>query len=298
MFEFPPIVSGQSLPAIAANCTCGAATASRRRRVVLAALPALAGLLSAVNAAAETTFADAGCVLTDGGSGIVAEIVDPVSVRLESGLVVRLAGIVPPPDPATTVAATALLADLTLGKEVYLRHGTLTHDRYQRAMAHLYLASEPVSWVQAELVAPGLAIVGGLAEDRACLADLIAVEREARDARLGLWQNDFPADAWSNRIREGELRFALVEGEVVSVGRTERTVYLNFGHDWSIDFTVTIESSDAAVIEAEGGSFDALIRTKVRIRGWLEQWDGPWIRVDHAEQIELLSEGNGSGVSH
>ena len=288
MFAYPPIVGGQSLPAIAANCT-HAISARPRRRALFVVVPTLAGIFMTGNALAEEAFADAGCVLTGGDGGLVAEIVDPVSLRLETGLVVRLAGIVPPPDEESTAAAIDRLAEMTLGQEIVLRHGTLTHDRYQRAMAQLYLAAD-ASWVQAALVAEGLAIVGGLAEDRSCLADLLAVERSARDAGRGVWQAGLPADAWSNRIRQGDLRFAIVEGEVVSVGRTERTVYLNFGHDWSTDFTVTIESADAAAMESEGRSFDSLIGSRIRVRGWLDQWDGPWIRVDHGEQIELLSE--------
>ena len=66
------------------------------------------------------------------------------------------------------------------------------------------------------------------------------------------------------------------------------TVYLNFGRDWSRDLTVTIGIADVEVFEAEGGPLDILAGQRVRVRGWLRQWDGPWIRVDHPEQIELL----------
>ena len=93
------------------------------------------------------------------------------------------------------------------------------------------------------------------------------------------------------------MRFELIEGEVVSIGRTDRTVYLNFGQSWSIDFTVTIAAAEAALIKAENSPFDNLIGNRVRVRGWLDQWDGPWIRVDHAEQIELLSEDDDRGES-
>jgi hypothetical protein len=130
--------------------------------------------------------------------------------------------------------------------------------------------------------------VSGDASDRSCLAELLAFERDAREAGAGLWREQTPMSAWSNAIREGGPRFELIEGDVVSIGRTERTVYLNFGNNWSTDFTVTMTTADAATIEAEGGPFDDLVGRRIRVRGWMEQWDGPWIRVDHAEQIELL----------
>lgn len=274
-----------------AGCTA-AGERSRGLSVFAATVPALAGLLWAGAAVAETSFGNAGCVLADGESGIVAEVVDPVTVRLESGLGVRLAGIIPPGGGADATAIDALTG-LALGHPVRLRYGSLSRDRYQRATAQLYLTGEAEVWVQSALVSAGHAIVAGFAEDRTCLAALLANEREARDAHAGLWLARAPRDVWSEELRHGGARFELVEGEVVSIGRRERTVYLNFGNDWSTDFTVSMAVADADAIEAEGGSFDDLVGRRIRIRGWLDQWDGPWIRVDHAEQIELLSGGNG-----
>lgn len=266
--------------------------------IMAAAIPALAaGLLLAQSAAAEQAYGDAGCNLTDGEIGTVTEILDAVTVVLDSGLVVRLAGILPPESGADAADASSVLAELTLGHRVFLRYGSLDRDRYQRATAQLYVLGTEEKWVQAELVAAGLAVVSGNAEDRSCIATLLSVEREARLAGAGLWQHQMPRDAWSDAIRTGGTRFALVEGEVVSIGRTDRTVYLNFGHNWSTDFTVSMDVQNAALIESEGGAFDALIGQRIRVRGWLDQWDGPWIRVDHAEQIELLSEDYVAGES-
>ena len=78
-------------------------------------------------------------------------------------------------------------------------------------------------------------------------------------------------------LRDVSPRFELVEGRIVSLGRTDRTIYLNFGNDWSVDLTVTIRSSDIAEFEANGVTLDELVGQGVRIRSWLEQWDGPWI---------------------
>jgi endonuclease YncB( thermonuclease family) len=273
---------------IGADFPCACNEPVRRRVIALATLPALAGFFWAPGAVGEQAFATADCILTDGESEIVAEVLDSVTVRLESGLMVRLAGITPPANAAIAADAAVALADLVLGAPAILRYGQRSRDRYQRATAQLYLAASPEIWVEAELAAAGFAIVSGSADDRSCLAELLAFEREAREAGAGLWRNQRPKDAWSNAIRDGGPRFELIEGEVVSIGRTERTVYLNFGNNWSTDFTVTMTTADAATIEAEGGPFDDLVGRRIRVRGWMEQWDGPWIRVDHAEQIELL----------
>jgi micrococcal nuclease len=283
-----PFFAGVGLMLMAAGLPRAFGSPLRRRAALAAALPALAGFFWSPGAFGEQAFAAADCTLTDGESEIVAEVLDSVTIRLQSGLVVRLAGIIPPADAATAAAAADALSDLVLGAPAILRYGERNRDRYQRATAQLYLVGSPERWVQSELIAAGLALVSGSADDRTCLAELLAFEREARDAKAGLWQEQAPKDAWSNTIREGGPRFELIEGEVISIGHTERTVYLNFGNNWSVDFTVTMATADAATIEAEGGPFDDLVGRRIRVRGWMEQWDGPWIRVDHAEQIELL----------
>ena len=42
-------------------------------------------------------------------------------------------------------------------------------------------------WLQEELIAKGLARVYSFADNRACVAELLARENEARDKRLGVW---------------------------------------------------------------------------------------------------------------
>ena len=44
-------------------------------------------------------------------------------------------------------------------------------------------------WLQEELVGKGLARVYSLPDNRACTAELLAREKEARGKRLGLWSS-------------------------------------------------------------------------------------------------------------
>ncbi len=75
---------------------------------------------------------------------------------------------------------------------------------------------------------------------------------------------------------------------MLSVGKTPTTVYLDFGRNWTTDFTVTVGTQDAALLESEGLALHDLEGRRVRVRGWLSQSNGPMIRVDHREQIEVL----------
>lgn len=239
--------------------------------------------------AADRVFADAGCNLTQGETDRVESIIDGTTLRLAGGAEVRLAGL----DAGTAgdTRAVAVLAELALDRTVAVRHGTILGDRYGRIVGHVFVDGAPVS-LQSELLTRGLAVVSGLAEDRACLSEFLVAEEVARESNVGLWATTTALNAYGDEIRFVDGAFALVEGRVLSIGRRERTVYLNFGREWTTDFTVSMSVGDANAIEAEGGPLDALVGQRVRIRGWLTQRDGPWIVVDHAEQIELLDDGS------
>ncbi len=132
--------------------------------------------------------------------------------------------------------------------------------------------------------------MGGEVDRPDCRADLLAQERKARAAKLGLWsdpvydirQADDPAMIGSAR---GE--FALVEGRVLSVRESGGTIYVNFGRRWSEDFTATIPKRLESHFTAASLAPQSLSGRLVRIRGIVEARGGPWIEVVRPEQIEF-----------
>ena len=64
--------------------------------------------------------------------------------------------------------------------------------------------------------------------------------------------------------------------------------YLNFGPDWKGDFTVSVEPRHRRLFDAEGIDIEALEDRRIRVRGWVESWNGPLIEVTHPKQIEVL----------
>jgi endonuclease YncB( thermonuclease family) len=239
--------------------------------------------------AAERTFADGGCLPEPGPRGIVEAVVDGATLRLTGGVAVRLSSL-DMPGGLENAAAIALLTQLAAGREVELRYGDMRSDRYGRAVAQVFVRGETEVWLQAVLLEAGLTRVVGSRDDRICVAALLEHERIGREAGLGFWPAMPPVDAAAPALRAVGGAFMLVEGVVLSVGRRERTVYLNFGSDWSTDFTVSFPVADANRFEEAGGTLDALVGQRIRVRGWLTQRDGPWIGVDHPEQIEILDE--------
>ena len=279
-----------------------------RRDTRLVLLPALAGALAilipvpvhAQIAAGGRADNDQACELVPGGSGTVAAIVDGDTLVLTDGRVVRLAGVEAPKSflarPGADIGALEDAARngferLVAAKTIELRHGQYTGDRHGRILAHLY--REDGTWVQAAMVAAGLARVRPFAEDHSCLEGLIAGENEAREARRGLWRSDefSVISAYDSSLIERKGLYVLVEGRVLSVGRGTRVKFLNFGHYWRRDFTVLVDASVARGLAERGVAMESLAERRVRVRGVLEENGGPAIRLSDPGDIEILDDG-------
>jgi endonuclease YncB( thermonuclease family) len=225
--------------------------------------------------------ADEACrMVTIGAASVRASGTD--GIALEDGRTVRLAGIEPGAAP-----------ELGAGTAVTLKRLGAETDRYGRLEAHVFIDEEGTQrWVQAELVARGLARVSSRVGDPACAKILLAKEESARTARLGLWAEpvyvigkaEDPAGVLRSRGR-----FALVEGRIVSVRESGGTIYVNFGRRWSEDFTVTIAKRNERAFVAAGLAPKSLSGRRVRIRGWIEERGGPWVEAARPEQIEVLN---------
>jgi endonuclease YncB( thermonuclease family) len=236
------------------------------------------------------TFA-ADCPLAVTATGRVAAVTSGDSFVLDSGLPVRLASV---SASGTDNGAATALAELVAGREVEIRPATPEPDRYGRTLAQVFVGEGlALVWVQAALIERGLLQVRTTPEDASCARALLALEAAAREAHAGIWADGALAAlrAADTTLAQHRGTYAAVEGRIVSTGSTERTVFLNFGYDWSTDFTVTMSAADAAAFDFSGIGVEGLPGRLVRVRGWLEERDGATIRIDHAEQIEILDVG-------
>ncbi len=258
-----------------------------RRRSARVVVLLFAGVLMAI-APAESTHA-AGCSFAPQGEGRVAEIIDGRSFRLADGREIRMAGIEPVPSDTAANGTRALTAILA-GRDVSLRGEDDTPDRYGRQTAFVFLAPSDTP-VQTLLLAEGEALVSAEIADKECEGILMMAEAQARQAKKGVWNG-------STAIKNAEIpddiltvigRFAVVEGRVLSVRQAGTTTYLNFGRNWTRDFTVTISRRTLPAIEAAGIALKSLENRQIRVRGFLESRTGPRIELLRAGQIEVLS---------
>ncbi|MEC9347948.1 MAG: thermonuclease family protein [Pseudomonadota bacterium] len=235
--------------------------------------------------------------LPAGESGTVIEVVDGDTVILSTGTEVRMVGIQAPKLPLgrrgfepwpLSEEARATLQALVRGRTFTVHFGGQRTDRHGRALAHLL--AQDGTWLQGEMLRLGMARVYSFDDNRALVAEMLELERSARAGRFGIWSHPFyrilgPDDA-GTRIGT----FQVVEGTIVDAALLRGTVYLNFGADWRTDFTVSIGRRAMAPFRAAGLEPETWNGRQVRVRGWLDQRNGPMIEVTHPEQIELLDD--------
>src|SRR5947209_14725941 len=181
--------------------------------------PLILVVLPAMAAGAGQQAVPAGCRVEAVATERVARVIDGRTFILDDGREVRLAGIeIPPAGGAwSPAAATDGLAALIGGRDVTLQAVARGTDRYDRVVAHAVAGD---TWIQGELLGRGMAVVASRVGDRTCAAALLAQERAARQARLGLWADPYYAvrraeDPGAIVVARGQ--FGIVEGKVGSV---------------------------------------------------------------------------------
>ena len=206
--------------------------AGRWMRFISAAVIALLAITAYAQAAAP-------CGFETIGSGNVRAVSDGRTFALADGREVRLADIEVPALAQGDAGGTAkaALEALVAGQTITLKQLKPQRDRYGRWLAHAFVIRDGGERsVARDMVAQGHARVAARVIDPACVADLLASERAARAAKLGLWANSYYSIRQADRPAEvlaDKGRFALVEGKVLSVRESGGTIYVNFGRRWT-----------------------------------------------------------------
>jgi endonuclease YncB( thermonuclease family) len=240
------------------------------------------------------------CRSESGGTGKVRAVTDGRSFTLDDGREIRLAAIeaplLPVPGEAGTrakagLAARATLESIIAGQNVELRQNGMPADRYGRTTAFVYVSGGALpESVAHEMLARGFAQVSAHVGERPCADELLARERAARQAKLGLWGEPYyvivSAESGAELVAESG-HFILAEGKVWSVRESGGTIYVNFGRQWSQALTVTILKRNERMFAAAGIEPKRLENLRVRVRGWVEERNGPRIEATRPEQIEI-----------
>ena len=223
--------------------------------------------------------------LSLGERGKVVGVQSGEVLTLDSGLVVRLAGLeVPFPDEPGGKAAQADLAKRVSGRKVELLYGGLRRDSQGRALAQVRLADNR-AWVQGALLRDGMARVRTWADNRGMAQPMLDDEARARNAKAGLWGQGVFRVLIPPEVTRNAEGFQIVEGRVRLATPTRRGVYLDFAQD-KRGFAALIDDKAVSDFAAAGKPVPGFVGQLIRVRGPVG-WNAT-MTVDHPEQVELL----------
>lgn len=198
----------------------------------------------------------------------VRQVVDGDTLRLADGRSVRLIGINAPEvgrrgqagEPYAEAARRRLQALVRASDgRVGLVLGRQAKDHYGRTLAHVY--GREGDNFEARLLAEGLVYQVALAPNLALVDCQRQAERQARQARLGLWRHA-PVRRATSIMRPG---FALVAGRVGSIER-------NRGGTWlELDGHLTVHIPAGQQRRFPAGFFDRLQGRTMEVRGWVRE---------------------------
>lgn len=217
-------------------------------------------------------------------------VTDGDTIRVDGNRPVRLIGLNAPEAareerPAEVFAdeATSELRRLLASREnrVQLRYGVETRDQYGRSLAHVFLP-DGIS-VAAHLLRLGLATSLVVPPNTWNLDCYLRAEREARQARRGVWALPQYQPISATDLPLDTRGFRIVRGRVSRIGESRRAVWINLEDG----FAAKIEHQDLPHL----GELDprSLVDRKIEVRGWVYRHRGELrIRLRHSADLKVL----------
>ena len=221
----------------------------------------------------------------------VQKVIDPLTILAENGTLYKLSGIDIPENSTIAVAAQTELITLLKDQDIKLH---LTRDeklgrttRLGQTLAQIERRKDNL-WIEGYLVANGLARVRTTPSNPEMAKQLLILEETAREKKIGLWADPAYAVLTTDQALDKKNSFQIVEGKIFSIAQRNNETFLNFGADWKKDFTIGISPELRRDLSKRNFSFLNLSNKSIRVRGWVEDRNGPFISLDHAQQLELL----------
>lgn len=227
--------------------------------------------------------------------------IDHLHIQLNNGRVVELAGITIPQQGGYTAGDQALRAkefldrlfEKNTSQEVILYQtsgsGKGRVNRMGHDLAHVVRKDGNV-WLQGALLANGLAQAWPTPENPELAEKMFALEDQAIASGKGLWAKDSAYRlVQANEPISFLDRFAVVEGVVTKIATINNVIYLNFGDDYRKDFTVGFPASLRQVLGRQGIDVFKLQGQRLRVRGWMRFYNGPYIELEHPVLLQRIS---------
>ena len=239
-------------------------------------------------------------------SGRIDKIIDEKTILLNNGKIIRLVGIdiptsPPYPDNDTSLKSLMFLKEaLPEGTEVMIYQTRMAKkgrvNRMGHDLGHIITKktkNSPPIWVQGELISNGLARVYTSSSNPELAKEMLELEDTARKNKKGIWQQKDGEDnglgvLTPDTANNGLGKFSIIEGNVAKVASVKNNLYLNFGENWKTDFTIMISPAMRKKFAHNGVDLMGLPGKKIRVRGFVREYNGPLIELEDPTHLEIL----------
>lgn len=244
-------------------------------------------LYSTVSIAAEKL---PNCLHLPEHTGIVKDISKQNTIRLDDGTELVIANIY-----EKKKDSHQFIKKILKNKKVFFYSSGRLKDRYNRLIVQVFYKEEEKSkWLQETLIEKGYGVVMALPTNWQCSPELLASERLTRNAAQEnkLLNSNFQIVSIENTKSLNQKQqgsFQIVKGRILSISRTAQNTYINFSKNWRKDFTAVISNH---LLRQKKGRWPKLKRLKgktIILRGWLDHYNGPLIRLETPEMIEIIN---------
>ena len=229
------------------------------------------------------------CIFLPSQNGVVKQISKENNVILTNGQRLTLANI----KLARGINKQELNHSFKGKKITYFSSGQKT-DRHNRFISHIFTSRNgQQKWLQADLIRRGLETVYATAHNKRCFTTLLDMEQKARKAKLGEWKNDkslrlYEAADVQTLNQHPQGNFVIVKGQIHSIGRSSNNTFINFDKNWRTDFTIVVASRLLKRKTLSWPHLKGLVGKQVIARGWLDHWNGPMIRMEIPEMLQVI----------
>lgn len=222
----------------------------------------------------------------------IKSVIDPLRLLTNDDEIIYLEGLFIPNDEKTDLEAKASLETLIKEKTVELyickKPHCKTKDRFGHLRVHAVIKDDK-TWLQAALISLGQAKVRTRNDWPIFNENMFYIESYARAHRTGLWLEETHDVLNADKIDDSFRGFALVQGTVKSSATFNNKLYINFGSNWKTDFTIVVPSEVRRKFTKQGINLQNITSQVLRVRGWVDHYNGPFVEIDHPEQVEWLS---------
>lgn len=231
------------------------------------------------------------CARLPSNSGIVEKISDHNVIMLKDGRQLVIANIY-----LNKEKSNKFLKQYLINKRITFYPSGRLKDRYNRLISQItFTVDERNVWLQQSLISKALGAAIAFPNNKLCSKELLNIEREYRSRATSSsnpWSTDKPFPILNSKnievlktIEQGS--FQIVKGKVVAISRTSKNTYINFSKNWRTDFTVIISNHLLKRKKSKWPKLKPLIGKTIIVRGWLDHWYGPMIRLETPEMLHI-----------